>query len=175
MQRPELSIHLSEIEFQRWYWLKAELQGFCRAQGLATSGGKLQLSARIGAFLSSRPHQEALSPRPKSVAMPAVITPETIIGEGWRCSQTLRHFFESHLGAGFAFNGPLRRFIKERVGSTLADALAHYRQSLVAGPQPIASQFEYNTHMREYHRRHPSSPHAEAVAAWWEKRDKRGA
>lgn len=173
MKRPELSALLSELEFQHWYWLKVELQAFCRTQGLSAAGGKVQLSNRIAAFLSSRPHAELVSLRRKSAAMPTTFTLGSIIGEGWRCSQTLRHFFESHVGEGFSFNEPLRRFVKERAGSTLADALAHYRHSLAAGPQPIASQFEYNTHMREYRRRHPASTHAEAVSAWWEKRNKR--
>ena len=172
MQRPILSTSLSEAEFERWYWLKAELQAFCRAQGVSAAGPKLELSARIAALLSSRPHHP---PRPKpsrSAAMPSSFTPETVIGHGWRCSQDLRRFFESHFGKSFAFNEPLRNFVKVGVGQTLAEALALYEQSLVAGPRQIAPQFEYNNHMRDYRSTHPSSTHADAVSAWWARRGK---
>ncbi|MGE0313396.1 MAG: DUF6434 domain-containing protein [Lautropia sp.] len=107
--------------------------------------------------------------------MPTKFELETVIGEGWRCTQELRRFFELHFGRGFGFNESLRTFIASSTGSTLAEALAHYKQSLASGPRPISAQFEYNNHMREYRKNNPSSTHAQAVAAWWTKRGKPGA
>jgi len=175
MQRPALSKHLSEAEFRAWYWLKSELVNFCKIEGLPVIGPKQELAEIISAYLGSR----QLPVRTRSIAqtgkMPASFSPETVIGNGWRCSQALRSFFESQVGKGFGFNEPLREFIKSGAGRTLGEALEHYRQSLAAGPRPISEQFEYNNHMREYRMLNPSSTHAQAVAAWWAKRGETGA
>lgn len=170
MDRPELTRAVSEADFKAWYWLKAELVVFCRTEGLPASGSKRQLEATISAYLASRELPSRARRQTRAAEMPSTFTPETIIGDGWRCTQALRGFFESHLGKGFRFNEPLRNFIRSGSGRTLGEALAHYRRSLVAGPRPIAGQFEYNKHMREYRKANPGSTHAEAVSAWWEKR-----
>ena len=175
MDRPALTRASSEADFKAWYWLKAELVAFCRAEGLPASGSKHELEATISAYLASR-ELPSRSRRRKHVAeMPSSFSPETIIGDGWRCTQALRRYFESQVGKGFRFNEPLRNFIRSGSGRTLGEALEHYRQSLVAGPRPIASQFEYNNHMREYRKANPGSTHAQAVSAWWKKRGKPGA
>lgn len=172
MNRPLLTSALAEAEFHAWYWLKAELAAFCRAEGLLASGSKLELAAHIAAHLASRPLPARAPRRCRAARMPSTFHAETIIGEGWRCTQALRGFFETQCGKNFAFNEPLRTFIATGQGHTLADALAHYRQSLVAAPRPIAKQFEYNTHMRAFKAANPSGTHAAAVSAWWRKRGK---
>jgi len=176
MQRPALSKALAAAEFKSWYWLKSELQAFCRSQGIGTGGSKEELTARIVAHLSSEVQRPTR--RVKRVAatqMPAEFAIETVIGDGWRFTRALRRFFEFHIGKSFRFNEPLRTFIKTGAGHTLGEALALYRKSLAVGPRPIAKQFEYNSHMREYRRLNPKSTHAEAVSAWWVKRGKAGA
>ncbi len=104
--------------------------------------------------------------------MPSAFSTETIIGPGWRCTQSLRHFFEAHCGRDFRFNEALRDFIAAGSGRPLAEAIAVYAASRKSGPRPIAPQFEYNRHMRDYRAAHPGSTHAEAVAAWWARREK---
>ncbi len=172
MNRPALSRALSEPEFQRWYWLKEELATFCRAEGLSASGSKQELASSISAHLASRQIPMHTRRKAYSTDMPSTFELETVIGEGWRCTQALRSFFVLKVGERFGFNEPLRNFIKSGSGLTLAEALAHYQHSLLAGPRPIAEQFEYNNHMREYRKANPSSTHAQAVSAWWEKRGK---
>ena len=46
-QRPELSADMSAEEFERWYWMKAELTQFASKLGLRSSGGKQDVAARI--------------------------------------------------------------------------------------------------------------------------------
>jgi hypothetical protein len=94
-------------------------------------------------------------------------------GEGWRCSQALRQFFQRHCGPSFRFNGPLREFIHNGAGRTLADALAHYEQSRRAGPRTIDPQFEYNRHTREFFAENPGATRQQAIDVWWEKRGAR--
>jgi hypothetical protein len=175
MQRPALSKTLSAAEFESWYWLKSELVSFCRSQGLGTGGSKEEMATRISAHLSFRPPPPHQAKRTATSKMPDEFELSSVIGSGWRCTQPLRRFFQSHVGTSFRFNEALRTYISTGSGRTLNEALAHYNQSISAGPRPIAKQFEFNNHMREYRTLHPGSTHAEAVSAWWAKRGKAGA
>lgn len=170
MPRPALTTRLTEADFRAWYWLKAELAAFCRAQGLSGGGSKADLTRRVANHLAGRIERvPARAARVRGI-MPATFTPSTRIGEGWRCTRALRGFFESRCGRGFRFNGALRAFLATGVGQPLSAALAVCRESLQSGPAPIESQFEYNRHMRDHRRRHPEATHVQAVAAWWRKR-----
>ena len=170
MNRPELSEELSAAEFSRWYWLKAELVGFCRHHRLSPSGAKVELSDRIASYLVGDPVPTATPPKSRRTEMPQRIDLSSVIGPGWRLTRELRHFFEAHLGKGFHFNDALRRFIFDRAGSTFKDALEHYRRSLDAPVRPIAAQFEYNRHMRDFREANPKATRTEMIAAWWVKR-----
>src|SRR5438128_5629029 len=94
-ERPTLTTQTSPRDFRAFYWLKEELIAFCRAHGLRTTGSKQQLNARIEHFLSTGSAQldEPLLPRQPRHAMPTAFAPETVIGQGWRCSEPLRAFF----------------------------------------------------------------------------------
>jgi len=102
--------------------------------------------------------------------MPEVFELETVIGPEWRCTQELRTFFVRQVGKGFRFNLALRTFISSSPGSTLQEALVHYKESRLNGEEPIEGQFEYNRHMREFHVNNPGATHADAVESWWLKR-----
>jgi SAP domain-containing new25/Domain of unknown function (DUF6434) len=170
MQRPTLSSALSPAEFSRWYWLKNELCAFCRMQALPASGSKQELSQRIASYLTGVPPVHIPNTKKRLSAMPDHFDLSTIIGINWRCTQELRAFFESQVGAGFRFNEALRTFIFTRAGSTLKEALDHYQQSIRAQHKPIAKQFEYNRHIREFHATNPHATRNDAIAAWWAKR-----
>ena len=51
--RPELKIGLDGNTFRNYYYLKEELVEFCRENHLPTSGGKVELTERIAAFLNT--------------------------------------------------------------------------------------------------------------------------
>ena len=51
--RPELSRKLDGQTFRSYYYLKKELVDFCRENGLPISGGKIELTDRIAAFLDT--------------------------------------------------------------------------------------------------------------------------
>ena len=105
--------------------------------------------------------------------MPERFELRAVIGEGWRCSQSLRRFFQQHCGPSFRFNGALREFIHTGAGCTLADALAHYELSRSAGTREIDEQFEYNRHTRAFFVENPGATRQQAIDAWWEKRGAR--
>jgi len=172
MSRPKLNINLSEASFLHHYWLKSELAQFCRKLGLPVSGSKELLTDRIANHLAGRPQN--LSPKkPKNTdPLPESLTLSTVIGNGWRCSRKLREFMVSHCGPGFHFNDAMRRFLKESAGKTLKEAIEVYRESLSVENREIPPQFEYNRHMREFKLNHPGCSHAQAVEAWWKKRQR---
>ena len=49
--RPNLTKEISIKDFKDYYWLKEELQNFCRGNGISTSGSKIEISNRIETFL----------------------------------------------------------------------------------------------------------------------------
>jgi len=108
--------------------------------------------------------------------MPDLFTRQTVIGPGWRCSQSLRAFFEREVGPQFHFNGVMRDFIKrDGAGKTLQDAIDVWRQEKRKPhvETEIAPQFEYNRHIREFFKENPGKTLQDAIAAWNEKKAKR--
>jgi len=51
--RPLLTKDLPLDDFLHYYWLKEELQQFCRAHGLSASGSKLDITNRIYVYLQT--------------------------------------------------------------------------------------------------------------------------
>lgn len=49
--RPSLTKSISLEDFQNYYWLKAELQTFCRENDLPASGSKIEITERISHYL----------------------------------------------------------------------------------------------------------------------------
>ena len=174
MNRPELSRSLLPIEFSRWYWLKTELAEFCRANLISAAGSKQELTRRIDSLLKGQLPPATVASKKRYGAMPKQCELSSVIGTGWRCSQELRAFFESQVGESFHFNQAVRDFISNRAGSSLEQAIEHYRKSLKEPRKPISEQFEYNRHIRDYHDSNPGASRAEAIAAWWAKRARPG-
>lgn len=168
--RPVLTRHTTPADFRAFYWLKQELQAFCRSQGLSTGGSKIDIADRIERYLrTGHAEPRALVPdrRPRS-ALPQTLTRATRIGTGWRCTETLRAFFENAVGTSFKFNGPMRDFIRDGAGKTLGEAIAFWETEARRAPAAdrIAPQFEYNRHMRAFYKANPGATRVEAIAAW---------
>ena len=172
MDRPLLSEKLTAEQFRAWYWLKKELQAFCRTHGLCGSGSKEALTARVLAHLSGHPcpPEDAAAARPIRQAMPHLLTDATVITAGWRLNAALRSFFVQHTPPGFRFNQALRDVLAQPNGRTLGQALEIYRASLQAPRPEIRRQFQFNQHIRDFFARHPDATHAQALQAWREKR-----
>lgn len=175
--RPSLNMALSGSEFRSWYWLKDELTAFCRSAGISASGSKHELADRIHTFLDGKAPPPSRPVRTQRGQMPESFAPTDRIGAGWRCSVALGAFFKAEFGPSFRFNKAMRDFIHDGEGQTLAEAMDCYRQS-ISGDRTnseIASQFEYNQHMREFFAANPGASRTEAIAAWWGKRGQRKA
>jgi hypothetical protein len=169
MTRPTLTPALGADEFAAWYWLKQELQVFCRQQGWPTWGSKAELMARVHAHLAGQ--ARPAKPRARTAnPMPSVLVPQTRVAPGWRLNALLRAFFVRHLGAGFRFNQALRDFFRDPQGRTLADALAVWTAAQRDPPAAIGEQFQFNRHVRAYFAQHPGATRDQMLQAWRDKR-----
>lgn len=60
--RPQLTKDITIQDFKNFYWLKEELQLFCREHGISASGSKIEIAERIEVFLltgeMTKPHKK---------------------------------------------------------------------------------------------------------------------
>src|SRR5689334_21596944 len=125
MKRPALTKTISIDDFAAHYWLKSELVAFCCTYGISASGGKLDIARRIRKFLSTGRKTNRATPNAVTVAViHARLTRDTVIGAGWRCSESVRAFFQGEVGRSFRFNAAMRDFIHRGVGRTLGEGIA---------------------------------------------------
>lgn len=174
VERPTIHPQLDPNTFASWYWLKVELQTYCRVQGLPASGSKAELMQRIRVHLGGVAAPTGVSHKKLRAALPSALGLNTVIKSGWPLNQTLRDFFVAHLGMPFRFNQALRDLFKNPQDQTLADALALYARTH-AQTRPISGQFQFNQHMRDYFAQHPGATREQALQAWRDKRQCAGA
>ena len=176
--RPEITLNLSSRTFREYYYLKEELVAFCRDHHLPTSGGKQELIERIACFLDSGMVKQPAAKRTvKHKAVTSEITPESVIEEGFLCTETHRAFFKKVIGNSFTFNVQFQQWLKSNAGKTYADAVTAYRRILdekKPGKGPIAKQFEYNTYIRDFFEDNEGKTLNDAIKCWKYKRSLKG-
>ena len=166
--RPELKIGLDGNTFRNYYYLKEELVEFCRENHLPTSGGKVELTERIAAFLNTG---EVIKSESKSrkAATVGEITEDTLIEANFVCSEKHRAFFKEKIGKGFSFNVLFQRWLKANAGKTYRDAIeAYYRilEEKKNGRTTIDKQFEYNTYIRDFFDDNKDKSLDDAIVCW---------
>jgi hypothetical protein len=157
------------VAFLDSYWHRASLAQYCQDKDLPTTGPKTALTERITAYLSGQK-----SPKIKSNArceMPTIFTRDTVIGKNWRCTQDLRAFFQSQTETRFTFNKPMRDFIADGAGKTLAEALKTWEDTKNIRTETIEPQFEYNRFMRRFFEENKGADLSSAFTAWKTHRD----
>ncbi|GKV55299.1 hypothetical protein NCCP2222_12460 [Sporosarcina sp. NCCP-2222] len=170
--RPILHIDLSVEEFLDYYWLKAELQEFCRGNGLSAAGSKGEITDRISTFLRTG---EIINPIRQATARPKKqqeLNLDTVITANHRCSQNVRAFFKTVIPA-FHFSTFIQHYFKQNIGKTYRDAVTAWREEEERKKDPsykrdIAPQFEYNRFIRDYFAdpNNKGKSQAEAIKAW---------
>ncbi|MDZ5712720.1 DUF6434 domain-containing protein [Jeotgalibacillus haloalkalitolerans] len=172
--RPDLTKHISLESFKDFYWLKEELQSFCRENGISASGSKIEISGRIETFLLTGEVQKPIrTSKVKSKREPQVeLSLDTIISENHRCSQRVRAFFKTVI-PHFHFSTFIQNYFKTNIGKTYGDVVdAWYeeeeRKKDPAYKKKIAPQFEYNQFIRDYFAdsNNQGKSHEEAIKAW---------
>lgn len=187
--RPPLTAATTPEDFRDFYWLKLELQDFCRSQGLSTSGGKREIADRIEVFLRSgrrvRPARARtaadLASKEFNRASAEEFSLSTRVPAGFRCTQQVRRFFETQVSPQFRFTVTLQNHIKAHPAITFAEIAEQWRrehQARQAGTfkPAIAPQFEYNQFTRDFHAdpRNAGKTRADCRQAWERTRARRG-
>lgn len=173
--KPLLNKTITIDEFCSYYWLKAELQQFCRENDMSTAGAKNEIAERIAIFLQTGEKQKPTSKmRPTS---PKIISTDlsldTIITENHRCSQSVRAFFKSEIPT-FHFSTYIQNYFKENIGKTYRDVVnAWYKEEEeqkkdLLYKKEIRSQFEYNQFTRDFFAdpKNKGKNREEAIQAW---------
>ena len=168
--RPELMKVIHVDCFREYYWLKEELQTFCRANGISATGSKQELADRIEHFLLTG---EIKKPKViKKGNAPVEMSLDTIITENHRCSQQVRAFFKTMIPT-FHFSTFIQNYFKNNVGKTYGDAHNAWYEEEERKKDPsytknIAPQFEYNQFTRDYFAdpNNQSKTRQDAIDAW---------
>ncbi|WP_144558037.1 DUF6434 domain-containing protein [Shouchella miscanthi] len=186
-ERPILDENISVEDFLDFYWLKEELQAFCKKIGMSASGPKIEIAERIAHYLKTGQRLRVSKATSVSYRQTSQqkkfannMSLETVIEPGFKCTQEHREFFKSEIGPKFHFSVGLQNFIKENAGKTYKDVVDHYYKMLEDKKNgkrtTISKQFEYNTFIRDYYDdpANKGNPLDEAIAYWKEVRNQRG-
>jgi len=183
-KRPNLNKHISPKDFREFYWLKEELIKFCRAEGLKTSGSKIEITKRIDKFLQTGDRQQIkINSKPKSKSKfdwkNEKLSLETEITDNYKNTENARKFFEQHIGTHFKFNVKFMNWMKSNTGKTLEAAIEEWKKIRTekkndTQPKEIAPQFEYNRYLRDFLADNPKSSREVGIKLWKIKKSKRG-
>ena len=177
--RPILDTNLTADEFQKHYWLREELEAFCKEHGINYSGGKIDLADRVIHYLKTGsakfPRKYSKTPVSKFDWATEKLTPDTIITDSYKNSENVRAFFKRQIGEHYKFNTEFMNWMKSNAGRRLSDAAEAWEQIRVRQKDPlykseIAPQFEYNKYIRELLKDNPGLTVKEAIICWKEKR-----
>ncbi len=167
-ERTELNKELDAAAFRSCYYLKQELVGFCRENGLPTSGSKAELTDRIAYFLDTGNVLKPSAKR-KTALNVGMLTEDTVIEPNIVCSEKHRAFFCEKIGKSFSFNVPFQKWLKANTGKTYGDAIRAYYRILEEKKQiktDIGKQFEYNTYIRDFFADNPGKNLHDAIVCW---------
>ncbi|MFJ8260354.1 DUF6434 domain-containing protein [Rummeliibacillus sp. NPDC094406] len=172
--RPTLTKEISVQSFKDFYWLKEELQTFCRKNGISASGSKIEITDRIETFLRTGEIKKPIrkSKVNKKAEPQTDLSLDTVIMENHRCSQDVRAFFKTVI-PNFHFSTYIQNYFKNNIGKTYRDAVnAWYtEEELKKDPtykKKIAPQFEYNQFIRDFfaNPKNQGKSRQEAIEAW---------
>lgn len=174
--RPNLTKDISVESFKDFYWLKEELQSFCRENGISASGSKIEISSRIEIFLRTGEIKKPLrkSKVNKKMEPQVDLSFDTVITENHRCSQNVRAFFKTIIPK-FHFSTYIQNYFKNNVGKTYRDVVNAWYEEEERKKDPsytknIAPQFEYNLFIRDFFAdpENQGKSREEAIEAWYE-------
>lgn len=172
--RPELEKELKANVFRDFYWLKEELQTFCREYGMSASGSKIEITDRIAIFLETGEIQKPIRKRssPWQETKLEELSLDTVITENHRCSQVVRAFFKSVIPK-FHFSTHIQNYLKGNVGKTYRDVVDAWYKEEERKKDPsykrqLGSQFEYNQFTRDYFAdpNNKNKNREDAIEAW---------
>lgn len=127
MPRPDFSEIKTYEEFSKYYWYREELQKICRALGLKSNGGKIELNKVIEAYFNGEkllPEKTASSRHPESkISHPELVSGtahnkiQKKIPKRVRNDQIIMLSLDTSLiECGFTFGPRFRQFFEKETG-----------------------------------------------------------
>lgn len=159
------------------YYRKDELVAFCKQEGLASSGGKIELTNRICKYLETGEKEKTQRVSKKKVQCIQDIELTTTIEADFVCTQTHRAFFEAQIGPSFLFRVSFQKWLKTNTGKTYQEAIDAYyeiEKRRKTEKKSIDPQFEYNTYIRDFYQDNKGKALVDAIVCWKYKRGKQG-
>ena len=172
MKRPDLTKNLDPVEFTKYYYLKEELEGFCKSNHLNYVGSKTQLTKRIEEYLKTGIVPLTMKVKSSSQKSNEKPTLDTIISFTYTNNETNRAFFKSIIGEKFHFTTLFMKFFKNNIGKTYKDAInewhAEQEERKKGEKTALSSQFEYNQFIRDYFQdpKNKGKSLKEAISEW---------
>ncbi|WP_226526968.1 DUF6434 domain-containing protein [Metabacillus niabensis] len=172
--RPKLTKQTNIQSFKNYYWLKTELQTFCRENGISVTGSKQEISDRIEVFLKTGEIKSPIrKPNVKrNIKLIEESSLDTVITENHHCSQSVRAFFKTVIPK-FHFSTYIQNYFKNNIGKTYRDVVdAWYeeeqRKKAPTYTKKIAPQFEYNQFTRDFFAdpKNQGKSRKDAIEAW---------
>jgi Domain of unknown function (DUF6434)/SAP domain-containing new25 len=176
--RPKIDDITSGEELKKWYWLKAELVGFCKKTGINYTGSKFDILDRIALNFDTEAvvlKEKKLKPISKFDWSKQTLTLDTLITDSYTNGPNTRTFFKQYCGSKFSFSIPFMTWMKQNVGKTLRDAVeawdkinAESKDKNTKSVIPEGNQ--YNQYMRDFFADNPTKTIKEARHFWQLKR-----
>jgi hypothetical protein len=176
--RPNIDDITSGEELKKWYWLKAELVGFCKKTGINYSGSKFEILDRIALSLEAGKvvlEEKKVKPTSKFDWSKEALTLDTLITDSYRNGPNTRKFFKEYCGSKFSFNIAFMAWMKHNVDKTLRDAVeewerinAEFKDKNTQSVIPEGNQ--YNQYLRDFFTDNPTKTIKEARYFWQLKR-----
>jgi hypothetical protein len=170
--RPKLSKDLEVKDFEKNYWLKEELVGFCKQNNISRRGSKENLEKRIVRFLRHElveQHEKQARAWGKT-DVKEEISLNSAIPLNYRNDEIHRRFFKKEIGVRFKFNTPFMNWMKRNAGQTYAEAVKEWLKIEIENKRgkkrTIAKQFKYNQYTRDFFEHNPHLSRKDAIACW---------
>jgi hypothetical protein len=117
MSRPNFSEIKSFEEFSKYYWYREELQKICRALGLKSNGGKIELNKVIEAYFKASRHPESKISHPELISGTVSNKIQKKIPKRVEIDQSIMLSLDTSLiECGFTFGPRFREFFEKETG-----------------------------------------------------------
>jgi hypothetical protein len=175
MHRPEFYTIKTATEFNKWYWLKAEMVAICKAMGLPANGSKFKLRDRIMYALDNK---GAKLPEPKIKKTMAgfnwakeKLTLQAIITDNISFGPNFRNFIKLHVGNKFVCHSDFMDWVKTNTGKTLQDAILMWQELENRKTNPgfkrtIAENNMLAQYVRDFLKDNPGKKIKDVLAVW---------
>ncbi|HMT02465.1 MAG TPA: DUF6434 domain-containing protein [Burkholderiales bacterium] len=175
-QKPKLNKSMDHVLFQKIYWMKKELEDFCKENKLMASGRKEELTERIRLFLKDGKITEKKKAKPNRATADSnfKLTRNSLV-KNYLSDNNTREFFKKEIGDHFHFTQQLNLFrenaIENGIELTYGDLINEWKKQykLKKDPAykcPISNSCEYNKFIRDYYEANPRVKWDTVRLAW---------